>query len=93
MKFVQGEGMIIEKIKAIIQKNGLNVEKIILLPSYGVDAKYIKKHEGFVKLTLVFSGVAIVDGIPIPFIAQELEGKIYIYLYPSKDFYLGYLEG
>jgi len=41
--------MIIEKIKAIMQKSGLDVEKI--------------------------------------------KDKIHIYLYPSKDFYLGYLEG
>ena len=61
--------MIIEKIKTIMQKNGLNVEKIILLPSDEINAKYIKMHKGFVKLTLVYSGVMVVNGIPIPFIA------------------------
>jgi len=85
--------MIIEKIKTIMQKNGLNVEKIILLPSNEINAKYIKMHEGFVKLTLVYSGVMVVNGIPIPFIAQDFGDKLHIYLYPSKDFYLGYLEG
>ena len=85
--------MVVEEIKRIMQKNGLKVEKVILLPSDGVDAKYIKKHEGFVKLTLIYSGVAIVDGIQIPFIAQYYEGKIHVYLYPQKDFYLAHLVG
>ncbi len=85
--------MFVEEIKRIMQKNGLNVEKIILLPSDGVDAKYLKKREGFVRLTLIFSGVAIVDGIQIPFIAQYYEGKIHVYLYPQKDFFLSHLVG
>ncbi|MFP3203560.1 MAG: hypothetical protein RXR43_15505 [Sulfolobus sp.] len=85
--------MIIEKIKEIMQKNGLNVGKIILLPSNEINAKYIKRYESFVKLTLIYTGVVVIDGIPIPFIAQDLKGKLHIYLYPSKDFYLGYLEG
>jgi hypothetical protein len=76
-----------------MQENGLNVQKVLLLPSNDIDAKYLKKYEGFVKLTLIFPGVAIVDGIQIPFIAQYYEGKLHIYLYPNKDFYLAHLEG
>ncbi len=78
---------------ASASKNGLKVEKVILLPSNDVNAKYLKKYEGFVKLTLIFPGVAIIDGIQIPFIAQYYEGKLHIYLYPEKDFYLAHLVG
>jgi hypothetical protein len=85
--------VIVEEIKRIMQKNGLNVEKIILLPSDGVDAKYIKRYEGFVKLTLVFPGVAIVEGVQIPFIAQYYKDKLHIFLYPGRDFYLAHLVG
>jgi len=85
--------MVVEEIKRIMQKNGLKVEKVILLPSDDVDAKYLKKREGFVKLTLIYSGMAIIDGIQIPFIAQCYEGKLHIYLYPEKDFYLAHLVG
>ncbi len=74
--------MIVEGIKRIMQKNGLKVEKVILLPSGVADAKYLKKREGSVKLTLIYLGVAIVDSIQIPFIAQYYEGKLHIYLYP-----------
>jgi hypothetical protein len=85
--------MVVEEIKRIMQKNGLKVEKVILLPSDGVDAKYLKKREGFVRLTRIYAGTAVINGIPIPFIAQCYEGKLHIYLYPEKDFYLAHLVG
>jgi len=83
--------MVVEEVKRVMQKNGLKVEKVILLPSDGIDASYIKKREGLVKLTRVYSGVAIVEGVQIPFVAQCLNGKLHVYLYPEKDFYLSHL--
>ncbi|AQQ16826.1 A89 [Sulfolobus spindle-shaped virus Lassen] len=85
--------MIEEEVKRILQKNGLKVEKVVILPSDDTNAKYIKKYEGFVRLTEIYTGVAVVEGIQIPFIAQYLGGKVHVYLYPGKDFYLSHLVG
>ncbi len=82
-----------EIIKRVMQKNGLRVEKLVLLPSNDINAKYIKRYKGFVRLTEIYTGVIIVDDIQIPFIAQILEKKVHIYLYPQKDFFLSHLVG
>ncbi len=44
--------MIVEGIKRIMQKNGLKVEKVILLPSNDVNAKYLKKYKSRIVLRL-----------------------------------------
>ncbi|BFI75424.1 hypothetical protein [Sulfurisphaera ohwakuensis] len=72
------------------------IEKILFLPSEeDVKAKYIVGGwVGFVRVRNTWSGIIVVDGVQIPFVAEvHLNGKIDIYLYPSKDFYLAHLVG
>ena len=83
--------MVEEEIKRLMKKNGFDVEKILLFHTDDVDAKYIKKYEGFIKLRMIYVGVMIVDGAQVPFIAQCYKHKLHVFLYPQRDFYLAHL--
>ncbi|CAA30208.1 putative protein DUF5461 [Saccharolobus shibatae B12] len=86
-----------EAIERIICKyfKDSKIEKILFLPSEeDVKAKYIIGRVGFIRISNTWSGIVVVDGVQIPFVAEvHLNGKIDIYLYPQKDFYLAHLVG